>query len=344
MNSNVKIALQYIISLAAAILLLWFLFQQIDPREILNRVQNANPLYIFISFILLIISHVSRAIRWKILIDPLGYRPSVLNSFLALMSGYFLNSLVPRLGEVTRCAVLQRTEKIPVTVSFGTVITERLVDLLMLMLLFVFTFILEFERLSDYFLGIFQEKFQNTESAYKFVIGFVSVALLILFSSVLIYRIWKEKLHQNKIFNKIFSFGKSIVDGMLSIRKVKARKAFVFHTIMIWAMYYFASFVVVYSLPQTSNLSFLAGFSILLMGSLGMTAPVQGGIGAFHYLVSGVLILYGIAKEDGVAFAFLIHTSQYVFTLVAGALCFIFTFIRKGKKTDLTYEYGNQNS
>lgn len=344
MSSGVKLALQYIISLGLGVLLIWYALRDQDTSKIIDTLRKADPLYIIISTVLLTISHISRALRWKILYKPLNYNPSFKNAFLALMSGYFMNQLIPRLGEVTRCGILQKVEKIPLPISFGTVIAERLMDLIMLLLLFVFTFYIEFERLNDFFIGILDKKFKalNDFSVFLYaIIGFIIIGAI---TGYLVYSRFKEKIHDNKIFSKVLSMVKSIIEGIISIRKIKERKAFIFHTLVIWIMYYAASFVVVYSLPQTSNLSLLAGFSILLMGSLAMTAPVQGGIGAFELLVSTVLVLYGISEEDGMSFALLVHSSQYLFTLISGGLCFLATFYVNRKKEDVTYEYSNQNS
>lgn len=344
MSSSVKLAFQYIVSLGLGVLLIWYALRDQDINQIFDTLSKADPIYIIISTVLLTISHISRAIRWKILYKPLNYNPSFKNSFLALMSGYFMNQLIPRLGEVTRCGVLQKVEKIPLPISFGTVIAERLMDLVMLLLLFVFTFYIEFERLNNFFIDILNKRFQALNDFSAFFYAFAVVMVISGIAGFILYSRFKEKIHNNKIFSKVLGLVKNIIEGIISIRKIKERKAFIFHTLVIWAMYYGASFVVVYSLPQTSELSFLAGFSILLMGSLAMTAPVQGGIGAFELLVSAVLVLYGISEKDGMSFALLVHSSQYLFTFISGGLCFLATFYVNKKKEIATYEYSSQNS
>jgi glycosyltransferase 2 family protein len=329
---GLKLAIQYIISLGLAVVLIYFALRNQDLNQIGETLSKANPLYIVISTIMLTVSHIARTLRWKILYKPLGFVPTSKNLFLALMSGYFMNQLIPRLGEVTRCGVLQKVEKIPLPISFGTVIAERLMDLIMLILLFCFTFFIEFDRLNAFFFDFLNARYSAiTDSSTVLIL----LSAIIIFGAVTVYFIYqrfKEKIHNNKIFSKVLGLVENIIKGVISIKKIRQWEAFVFYTILIWVMYYGASFIVVFSLPQTSNLSYLAGFSILLMGSLAMTAPVQGGIGAFHLLVSAVLVLYGISEKDGTSFAILVHSSQYLFTLISGGLCFWATFYIKKKE------------
>jgi glycosyltransferase 2 family protein len=329
---SLKVALQYIISLGLAAVLIYYAVKDQNLKEIGETLKNANPVYIFISTIFLTISHILRALRWKILYRPLGYEPTTKNAFLALMSGYFMNQLVPRLGEVTRCGVLQKNENIPLPISFGTVITERLMDLIMLILLFLFTFYFEFERLNSFFLKFLNERFGKINFNSPILYILIGILVFGAFTLYFIYQRFKEKIHSNKLFSKVLGFVENIVKGVVSIKNIKQWEAFTLYSFIIWAMYYGASFIVFYALPATADLSYLAGFSILLMGSIAMTAPVQGGIGAYHLLVSAVLVLYGLSEKDGVSFAFLVHSSQYFFTLIFGGLCFLASFYVKKKE------------
>jgi glycosyltransferase 2 family protein len=326
---GIKLALQYTISLGLAIVLIYFAVKDQNLSEIGATLKKANPLYIFISTIFLTISHIIRALRWRILFRPLGFEPTTKNSFLALMSGYFMNQLVPRLGEVTRCGVLQKNEQIPLAISFGTVITERLMDLVMLILLFLFTFYMEFDRLNSFFMDFLNERFGKINFNSPVLYILIGIFLFGCFTVYFVYQRFKEKIHSNKVFSKLLGFVENIVKGVISIKNIKQWEAFTIYSFLIWAMYYGASYIVFFSLPATSQLSFLAGFSILLMGSLAMTAPVQGGIGAYHLMVSAVLVLYGLSEKDGVSFAFLVHSSQYFFTLIFGGLCFLASFYVK---------------
>jgi glycosyltransferase 2 family protein len=335
---GLKLALQYIISLALAIVLIYFALKDQNLSEIGKTLKDANPLYIIISTVFLSISHIVRALRWKILYRPLGYHPSTKNAFLALMSGYFMNQLIPRLGEVTRCGVLQKNEKIPLPISFGTVITERLMDLVMLILLFIFTFYIEFDRLNSFFMQFLNDKFGKVDLNSPFIYLFAGIILFGAFTLYFVYQRFKEKIHNHKLFSKIWGFVENIIKGVISIRNVKEWEAFTFYSIIIWAMYYGASTIVFLSLPSTSDLSFVAGFSILLMGSLAMTAPVQGGIGAYHIFVSAVLMLYGVSKKDSSSFAILVHGSQYLFTLISGGICFLISFYVKKRESLVSAE------
>ncbi|MCW3116465.1 MAG: integral rane protein [Chitinophagaceae bacterium] len=329
---NLKVIIRYLLSLVLATFLLWIGFKDLNFGEIWSTLKEVNFTYIFISLVVLVISHIIRAARSMMLLQPLGYKPGLGNSFVALMAGYFINLVVPRLGEVTRCTVLQKMEKVPVAASFGTVITERILDLIMLVLLFLLALVIEYDRLYNFYTSFVNQKFENLAQLkfYFLLAGLVLVVMAI--SSYILFRIFKEKIVEHAVFKKISSLVKNIWEGMLSVRNVSNPFLFILFTVLIWAMYFLAAYIVLLSIPDVSSLGLAAGLSILVMGSLGMATPVQGGLGAYHILVSEVLILYGIEKSKGLIFATIVHESQLLFTLLLGAGCFIYSLISKKKE------------
>jgi uncharacterized protein (TIRG00374 family) len=327
MKSRFLSFFKYALPLALAVLVMVYLFRNISIAELLRSFRQANYNWAVLSGILLLLAHLSRAYRWKLLLRPLGYRPGLGNTFLAVMVGYFANLLLPRMGEVTRCGMLQRTEKIPLNTSFGTVVAERLFDLISLVLLLVLNFVLEFDRLSGFFSDFFASRFGSLgQISAGFYLTMASMAMIGVFLMLFLYRS-RSRFSGNRFYIRASTFIKGMLDGILSVRKLDRKWDFVLQTVLIWACYYLASYLLTFALPDTARLSPLGGLTILIMGSLGMAAPVQGGTGSFHLLVSGALLLYGWKAEDGLILATFIWASQTILTIVAGGIAFLISLL-----------------
>ncbi|MBD0256993.1 MAG: flippase-like domain-containing protein [Cytophagales bacterium] len=337
MTSKVLIFFKYALPLALAVLLMAYLFRNISVTELLRSFQRADYTWAVGSAVALLGAHLCRAYRWNLLLRPLGYRPALGNTFLAVMVGYFANLLVPRMGEVTRCGFLQRMERIPLNTSFGTVVAERLFDLVSLLVLLLLNFVLEFNRLSGFFTEFFASKFGAVGSISTGVyLAVVGLAITGLVGLVLLYRN-RQRFSGNAFYDRVRSFVKGMLDGVLSIRKLDRKWDFLLQTVLIWVGYYLASYLLTFALPDAARLGPLAGLTVLIMGAIGMAAPVQGGTGSFHLLVSGALLLYGWKAEDGLILATFIWASQTLLTLVAGGVCFLISlFIQKPDAQPLT--------
>lgn len=309
-------------------LLFWYVLKDQNFTKIGDDFRKANYLWITLSVLVSLIAYWSRAVRWNLLLEPLDIKPPIYQTFLALMSGYFANVFLPRAGEVARCLMLNRMHKAPFNASFGSVVAERVFDLFGLIVLLGFTFILEFNRVSDFLSGIFIEKLKGIFTNLLFMC--IAAALII----AIISFVWilRHKIRNNPSFQKIAVFLKGVWEGALSIRKLEKKWQFLFHTILIWTCYYFMTYLVFFAFAPTAHLGPLAGLVMLVVGAIGMSAPVQGGIGAFHYLVAGALVIYGISKEDGVSYALLLHTSQSLTVIIVGGISFVIALLI-GKNT-----------
>jgi uncharacterized protein (TIRG00374 family) len=321
---------KYSITLGIAGFLLWYVYRDFSFDNILSYFQDINYYWLGLSIVLALLSHYLRAYRWNILLEPLGYNNlKTSRTFIAVMVGYFANNLVPRLGEVTRCGILKKNDNVAMTSAFGSVVAERALDLLILMILATFTFILEFDKLHSFVFDKFQQNFPDTSSFYGVAITLALMAIGLLVGILLLMRIYREKLHRNSIYLKIRQLIKELLEGFLSIRRVKSPTLFWLSTLGIWVLYYLMLIVVFYAFPPTVGLSFIAGLTLLIMSGLGMSAPVQGGIGVFHILVSSVLVLYGISVEDGKVFALIAHSTQFITIMVFGGISFIISVFMK---------------
>lgn len=330
-----KNILKYLLSLAVAGGLMWYVFKDMDMAAMWAKFQNANHSWLILVTIFTITAAWSRAYRWNMLLEPLGYRPSSFDATVAVFTGYFANQIIPRAGEVTRCGTLNRLERVPVNVSFGTVVAERVFDVVTLLLLIGLAFILEFSRLSNFFVKIFGEKLGighgNGSNRIALLGGLAVIGVGLIVAAWWFYRKNAERLRQNTLFAKIEGFILGLVEGLLSIRKLRNPWAFVFHTALIWTMYFLSSYVCFFVLSESSHLTLLAGLTVLIMGGLGMSAPVQGGIGPYHILVSSALVLYGLSKEIGLALATYIHGTQMILMLILGGISFIITLVKSPK-------------
>lgn len=302
-----------------------------ELKQLWESLKNANYFWVLLSLVFAFFAYLSRAIRWKLLIEPLGYQITSKKTFYALMIGYTANFAFPRIGEITRCATLTKTEKIPMDKLIGTVILERVCDLIILIVLLIFIFIYKInffgKFLNEHIFSPFKHKFYSIFHVSTWQLLLLLCVFIIFLACIYIFR---NKLKGNKIFFKIIVFFKGIFSGFRTILHMKKLGAFLFHTLVIWVMYFIMTYVVFFAVSSTSNLAPIDGLFILVVGGLGMSAPVQGGIGAYHLIVSLGLTLYGIT--DGLVYATLAHSSQALFAILLGTISMISIFIINKKQ------------
>lgn len=315
------------IPIILAAILLWYVLQKVDIQELFQRLAQANYYWIAVAILISIFSHYLRAARWQVMIVPLGYKPSVWNLFMAVMTGYFANIFLPRAGEFLRCVSLNKTDKVPVNATFGTVIAERAIDFISLLLLLGLSLVLEFNRFNTFFQQyVFTKKEDITLSSSTNNYRLIFLMIFIIVTGTILFN-WK-KIIASQLFIKLIAFAIGIWAGIVSIKDLKNRNLFVVQTVLIWVCYYTMTYLMFYSLQATSGLSMVAGLVILIVGGLGMSAPVSGGIGPFHLMVAGALeLFYGLSQKDGIAYAFVIHTSQMIMVIIIGGLLTLWSML-----------------
>jgi peptidoglycan/LPS O-acetylase OafA/YrhL len=235
------------------------------------------------------------------------------------------------MGEVTRCGTLYRLQKVPVNQSFGTVVAERIFDVVSLLILIGLNFLLEFSRLKEFFLEFFENKIGDDITGKLSVLAIILLVVLGIGVYVVRNKSIRERLLAYGLVQKIVSFTQGMLEGLLTIRNLKSPGLFILSTVLIWICYYYASYVLFFCLPETAALGPLAGLTLLVIGAIGMTAPTQGGIGAYHLLVGNVMVLYGITHADGITLATFVHGSQMLLMLVTGAIAFIIVLLKNRK-------------
>jgi glycosyltransferase 2 family protein len=324
--------INFVFFLALGCLLLYYAFKDVGFTNLVEGLKKTKISWVVLSLFFAGLAFISRAYRWILLIKPLGYKPSVKNTFFALMAGYLANFAFPRLGEVTRCGSLNKTDKIPVDALLGTVIVERISDLIVLFFLVFFVFVIKMQFFGDFLSTNIFEPFLNKFDTFFGLPAFLWIILLILLPSVyMIYRIFREFLQRYVFFQKLSAIKKGVISGMKTIYNMPQKWKFILHTLFIWVMYVLMTYVLFFALDFTSHLKPIDALFLMVIGGIGMSMPVQGGIGAYHWIVSSGLILYGIPREEGLIFATVSHESQAIMTILLGSLSFLFIFLATKK-------------
>lgn len=300
---------------AVGAFIFWLIYKDQDIEHIKSVLKNdVNYWWVLLSLFLGLLSHISRTLRWGLMIEPVSHKPRFINTFLAVMMGYLMNLALPRMGEVSRCGVLARYEKISFTKLLGTVVAERLVDMISLLILLGITILSQFGQML-HFMN------ENPEIKDKLVAAISSPLLIIgLIAVVVLFYIFRNKFKHTRVFIKIMEIIHNFKVGFISIRNIKRKGWFYFHSVFIWLMYYVMLYVIFFAFDFTSHLSPIAGLTTFVLASFGMVAPVQGGIGAWHFMAKEALSLYGVANENGIIFAFVAHSSMTLMIIIIGII------------------------
>ena len=324
---------QYSIFIGLGILLLYLSFRGKNFAEIKHYIISANYYWVALMLLLGFVALFMRVYRWNILIEPAGYSPKISNTYHAMIIGYTANYALPRIGEVVRCGTLSKTEKIPVDVLLGTVIIERIFDVICLVIFTFLTLILKLKFFGNYFkVTILDNLSKKISTSLNFsTLVWVFIIISILSILILIY-IFRQRILKIAMVKKLSGLAKGLITGMKTVIKLKRKKEFILYTLAMWFLYFLMSYVLFFALPSTSKLTMVDGLFIFVLGSYGMAAPVQGGMGAYHTLVSAGLIgLYLIPKEEAVAYTVLSHETQLISIVLAGTISLFILFLKRRK-------------
>ncbi len=333
MKSRITGILKFVIFLGIGILITWLSLKDLTDEnraDLLNSFRTADYFWVILVIVLGVMSHLLRALRWKMLLKPVGGNPSLKDTFLAVMIGYFANMAFPRLGEVTRCGVLYTTDNIPVNKSFGTVITERGIDLVLFTLCFLLLIITQYGLLIGYldekvFPGL-AEKVTSLGTHYRFYLLLAGGAFIVSLLVLLVRNAKPENPFRYRIKTIIVGFW----EGLISIRLIHRPWLFVAYSLLIWILYFLMTWLCFRALPETAPLSVMAGFAVLVLGSVGiMITP--GGIGLYPLIARDTLVLYGVTGSTGFAMGWIVWGSQTVMIIFTGVGALIWLSLLKRK-------------
>lgn len=307
MDFKIKKTLKIIIPLLFGGGLVWYLFTIIPPKTLLEYFKNANYWWIALGLFFGILSHLSRAYRWKFMLEPLGYKPRFINSTLAVLIGYFVNLAIPRAGEVSRASVMTNYEGIPFEKGFGTIVAERIADLIMMFLIIGITLLIQF----DFIIKLLTKNVDPIKMGLSLIV-FMGVAFLF-YSYV--------RKSTNGLGLKIKTFVKSLIEGVTSIFRMKDKWAFIFHTVFIWVMYILMFWA---TIPAINGLE--VPFGGILVGFIAggfSIAATNGGIGLYPLAVAGAFTLFGVPEEPSTAFGSVMWAAQTAMIIIFGGLSFL---------------------
>jgi glycosyltransferase 2 family protein len=310
--------LKFICFLAIGLGLVWLVTHNLTDKEkadIFNSLGRANYWLLIPVIIVGIASHWYRAVRWKLIMVPLGYHPSTLNTFFAVMVGYLANLAVPRLGEVTRCGIVARYEKIPVDKLVGTMIAERAVDMLVLLILMIITVMIQMDVIGGLFLNEIWHPIENklgaAGSSRTLILAGIVIGILLL------CYIGFRLIARSNIGIKVRALAQGVWDGIRSIGKMEKKGWFIFYSLLIWLMYFAMMYLGFYCMEETRNLGLKAALAVLIIGSVGMIVT-PGGTGAYQFLVQRTLMVYGVLDTSAYAFGWIVWSAQTVLVLIVG--------------------------
>ncbi len=327
---------KYIASLGFAFGILFFLFKNQDPVQLLAEIKKVDGGWVVLSMIFGAWAYVSRGLRWIVLIDALGYKSSKLNSVAAVSIGYFTNMFIPRAGEISRCTALNQVEKIPVDKLFGTILIERVIDFIFLFSLIILTILLKFNTLFNFYTTLQAHQTESEESNKVFILLGIGAFVVIAFF------LFKKWLKKSKFYEKVLAFIDGLKEGFKSIKKMKRKSGFWFHTFSIWIMYFLMTYICFSCMKETSHLTASDGLFLLVLGGIGMVIPTPGGIGSYHAIVMIGLSVLGVGAvylgEGGdptnpaLIFPTVVHVAQTLVAIIMGLIGLLILFLSKKKK------------
>lgn len=322
MQASVKKFIQYIILLLIGGLLIYLSVQrtQVSKEDLLNAFQNTNVFWIALSILVSFLSHFVRAYRWNFLLEKEAHKIDLWTSNAAVFIGYLANYGLPRMGEISRCAVVRKYNNIPFDKALGTIIAERVVDLLLLFVVFILVIIFQYQDLhlllNKYILDPLSQKLSLSK------ILFVVLSLIIFLILFYFLNKKKEKNNSTGIFQKIMNTIQNLMAPLLSIHKIKHPFAFWSYSLLIWILYFLSMYICGLSMPATENLGLFKVMVLFLFGTIGVIVT-PGGIGAYHFLITELLLFYQIDNASAVAFPWIIWGTQFLLILILGGLSFI---------------------
>lgn len=311
-----KTILTIVISLAFAGFFLWFALKGLDFKVIQKSLAKANYWWVLLAACFGIAAYWFRAIRWNLMLEPMGHHISDSNSLWSISFGYLMNLTIPRSGEVARATALYGVEKVPVDQSFGTIILERVVDLVCMVVFLGLTLIFKGEVIYSFY----------KNSGIELNPDKILMGAAVLTVGAILFFVFKKKLANVPVLDKIIRFIDGVLEGITSVFKLKQKGKFILYTAGIWVSYYFAAYLVCFALPETSGFTFDDGFLILVVGTFGMIIPASGGIGAFNLAIKyGFMALFismgksgELGGEIGLTYSFISLPLQIVIMLVMG--------------------------
>lgn len=316
-------ALKTVFPILLGILILYMIYADFDFSRLASDFYGMNLFWFFLSTFFGIMSHVIRGWRWRLSLAPLGYRPSAAVCVYSVFIAYAANLVVPRVGEVSRCVVLEQHERVPFAHSLGTLVTERLIDTLMVVLITITAVLLQWQVFYD-FLGT-----SGFSTDSKGLLASMGGWVVILLSTAAVLLLLFFLVRKMAFWKKIRSFIVHFSEGLLSLRKMRNAWLFVFETFGIWFCYFMQFYLCFFCFSFSSGLSILSALLLFVAGSIAVVVPTPNGAGPWHFAIISIMLLYGVLPADAEAFALIVHTSQTLLVALLGIYGLVMLQLRK---------------
>ena len=311
MNKSLITFLKIAIPLGLGVFLIYYSYSKFTPQqleEISAYFKKADYTFVILSVVFSLLSHISRAYRWSFLLEPLGYKPRLLNNFMAVSVAYIMNIFIPKSGEVSRALIINKYEDVPFDKAFGTIISERVVDLIFLFGFTTIALLLQFDKLSEFLLNVLPNH--------------IIYNLIAIFSVFLVLFLLALKFSKSSIIKKIIRFFSGLKDGILSILKMKKNGSFIVHSFLIWGLYLLSFYTATFALNETSNIAFSTLIITFVVGSFSF-AFTNSGFGSYPFFVAGILVIFSIPETVGTAFGWIVWASSIASIVFFGGLSLI---------------------
>ncbi len=330
MLKHLKNIIKVLLFLGVGVVLFMLVYRDFDFNLVLIELKRINYWWFLPFTLFVLLSNISRTIRWQMLIKSYGGSAGFINTFFAVLLGYFANMALPRLGEVSKCAVISKYEKQPLSKVLGTMVSERLIDVIMLIIATLIVFFVQ----KDIVLSFIRENPEISEKSTGLFSIEIIIGLIVLFiiSIVFIYYIVKGSFNKYIVFKKTSEFIKSFWIGLVSIKNVKNIPLFIFHSVFMWVMYFLMIYVVFPAFEGFSELDISVALTLFVAACYGMVAPAPNGAGAYHFMVSQALVLYGIGLEMALIFALVVHGVQTLLIIIGGIAALIILPLYNNRK------------
>lgn len=318
MNKKVRNTVTYIAFLTVGVLLLYLVYNndEVDPAKMWGNIQMANFWLVLLSAVMGYLAMVSRGLRWLLMLEPMNLQAKPWNSIHSVVFAYFANTFVPRSGEIARCGVLNQTDNLPVNKLIGTVISERVIDFVMLFALITLAF---FSNVEDFKLLLEKAELPDLNQPIYYAIA--GGALVLMIAAIYVFR---SQLSHTRLYMVISGFLQGVLEGLKTIYKMKKKGLFIAHTLFIWGLYFLMSYVIFYALPSFDGIEWNKALFVMVAGGLGMVFPAPGGVGSFHWAAILALTTLTFTRELATEYATVVWTTQTGMIILTGLVSFAF--------------------
>lgn len=335
---------KYIFFLAIGIVVFYYIYRDVEFKELKEQVSSINWWWIAMSLLICVASHILRAIRWCMLVSAAGYEVNRFRTFCSVMVMYFVNLIIPRGGEIVRCTVLSHTDRVPFAVLLGTVVVERTVDMLILLIVAVFTVFFQIDFINSL---VRQLDSDAIISRFAFLFSPTFWMAVVVFGGVIVVLLYKyrHKLLEIKLIKPVVDLVLKFWNGVKSVVRIKRWPLFLLVSLLVYIAYFTMFYAAFFSFSPTSGLSFGVAVTTIVVGAFAMLVPVQGGIGPWHFMVFQTLAVYGVQIADGKIYALISHSTTNGLCLIVGAVSLIYlTFVGRKKLASDSAEKNESDS